>query len=219
MGWPEGNVKGGVSAEKNLLSLNQTLGEYCDFVAVFEIVIWNRTKYDLCDVRICDSLMGMKERGCDRNDGNECEAGIPYYTEVKAFCCELGLVPLSYQEIKKKRGQLVDPCRSVIRKMSIGRIMVTIVGGGLMSCENWENGNGSTSFFQNTATIRGRLRKECGKEAIFPIYVKSGVVKVIKEFNTCVEVRGEHPRRETMPATTADTEKATKEITEEATGA
>lgn len=157
-----------------------------DFSVTFEIVLTNCTCHQICDLSIIDSLMGLKGQPFNGDDDNNYGGELrPYFTNVDIIGCDNCLVPLRFDKIIKRCGELLDTCRSFIEPCSIARLMVRITGRGFLNpvtpSENEQTSVEKykwTTLMQNTAVVKGNILVDhCQKVPIFPIYIKSGIVK------------------------------------------
>ena len=157
-----------------------------DFSVTFEIVLTNCTCHQICDISIIDSLMGLKGKPFNDHDNNNFGGELrPYFTNVDIIGCDNCLVPLTFDRIIKHCGELLDTCRSYIEPCSIARLLVRITGRGFLNPVTPNEGEQTsvekykwTTLMQNSAVVRGNIIVDhCQKVPIFPIYIKSGIVK------------------------------------------
>lgn len=176
-----------IRAEKNLLNLNFMEGGYTsgpDFVATFEIILFNETRHKIKNISILDSLMGLSGLPSASPDtGGELR---PHYTNVEIIGCHPTLVPLSFDDIIAKGGELLDKCNSYLEPCSVANIRVRIAGNGILLSIDpttpTHDPTGTvrykyTSMLQNSAIINGEVCvSHCESVSIYPLYVKSGMV-------------------------------------------
>lgn len=157
-----------------------------DFSATFEIVLCNNSCHTVCNISVIDSLMGLKAKPFDGAGDNNFGGEVrPYFTNVEIIGCDSTLVPLKFDQIVEKCGELLDTCQSYLEPCAVARIMVRIAGRGFLNPVVPNTGTQTDSekarvvtLMQNTAIIRGNVVVDhCRKVPIYPIYVKSGLIK------------------------------------------
>ena len=176
-----------IRAEKNLLNLNFVESGFTsgpDFVATFEIILFNETNHKIKNISIIDSLMGLSglSSTSDVSIGGELR---PHYTNVEITGCHPTLVP-SFDEIIANGGELLDKRSSYLKPCSVANIRIRIGGNGiLLSIDPTTPTNDPTgttrfkytSMLQNSAIIHGEVcTSHCDSTPMYPLYIKSGVV-------------------------------------------
>ena len=176
-----------LSAEKTLLNLCFVEGGYTtgpDFCATFEIVLINQTCHKIKNISIIDSLMGLngEPTGVTGPSGGELR---PHYSNVEIIGHCPTLVPLSFDDIVERGGELLDKSQSYLDPCAIANIRVRIAGNGILNAVDPETNDQTTtgtqrfkytSMIQNTAMIKGDIcLNTCETVKIFPLYIKSGV--------------------------------------------
>jgi hypothetical protein len=174
-----------ITAEKNLLHLSYIgsgTTSRTDVTATYEIVIFNRSCYDLRNVSIVDSLLGL------RGDVDPMEGELrPYFTGVFIATPQQTLFPNTFNQIINGGNELLA-AGSYVPARSVATLQVRITGRGFFEATppgtgipvpGANNVSDISMAVQNTAVIRGDLIKNklCGCRSsvpIFPIYVKSG---------------------------------------------
>jgi hypothetical protein len=160
----------GLLAEKNLLSLCFTTDSPCNkrrFTAKYEIVLINQSNKCISDIKIKDSLFGSIAGCCP----------VIECVDVSVPACDKCNLLVQTQECERKKGILLEPCGSSVPPCSICTLILTIKG----FFEDQDSARLDLAYLQNTLIITGVIRKKssCGCETaqIFPIYVKSGIIK------------------------------------------
>jgi len=183
-----------ISVEKNVVNISylddfgNTSGP--DFIAIYELVLFNRSNCILKNLSVIDSFLGLDPEPLS-NGGGELR---PYFTNVSAVGYEPNIFPLTYDQIGTlNTGEILDTTQSFLPAKSITRILIRIAGRGFFIPTNPNTGSpvenpGFRSklayILQNTALIKGSFVEtdHCGNIVcdypIFPIYVKSGVSQI-----------------------------------------
>ena len=178
-----------ITAEKNLLNLSYLIEgsgiSGPDVSATYEIVIFNRSCHDICNLSIDDTFCGLLPNDFtpDGEFGGELR---PYFTGVDASTLYPTVVPNTFDQIVATKGQILA-AGSYVPAFSIVSILIRITGRGFLMPVTPNGGvqiTGSQTpnvsmCLQNTAIIKGDIkkRKSCGCHVcvpIFPLYVKSG---------------------------------------------
>ena len=189
-----------ITVEKHLLNLSY-LDNFSnisgpDFVAIYEIVLWNRSCLPLKNLSIVDSFLGLDPEPFDsaHNFGGELR---PYFTAVTAVGYETNIFPLTFEQIgNANTGEILDTTQSFLPPQSVTRVLVRITGRGFFNptnpVDNQPINNSSTKskvayILQNTALVKGSFIEvaHCKtiEHPIFPIYVRSGSNQATKNYN------------------------------------
>ena len=190
-----------IKVEKHLLNISY-LDNFSgisgpDFVAIYEIVLWNRSCLALKNLSIVDSFLGLDPEPFDssHNFGGELR---PYFTAVTAVGYEPNLFPLTFEQIgNANTGEILDTTQSYLPAQSITRVLVRITGRGFFTPTNPTDNQPIPDssikskvayILQNSAVIKGSFIEEghCNnniEHPIFPIYVRSGIAQVTSNFN------------------------------------
>ena len=191
-----------IKVEKHLLNISY-LDNYSnisgpDFVAIYEIVLWNRSCLPLKNLSIVDSFLGLDPEPFNSagNFGGELR---PYFTAVTSVGYESNIFPLTFEQIgNANTGEILDTTQSFLPPQSVTRVLVRISGRGFFNptnpVDNQPINNPNTIkskvayILQNSALIKGSFIEEghCNnniEHPIFPIYVRSGIAQVTSNFN------------------------------------
>lgn len=174
-----------ITAQKHLLLftlLDETASSELDMSVIYEIVIFNKSSYDLKDLVVDDSLFGLRPSTGPGDDGEL----DPNYTHVVIDCPGGTVTGNTFDEIVSSDGNLVAS-GSYVPAKSVCRIRVRVTGVGLLQAylpttgePDGTNRYASTVHVQNTVLISGTVnkKKSCGCytiASIYPIYVRSGI--------------------------------------------
>lgn len=174
----------GVCVEKNLLNLayNNCLTDSVS--GTYEIVITNKSCNKLTNLSIVDTFFGFRVPS-EEQSGSELN---PEFTNVQVLSCDESITPLSFDDIIKNNGQLLNTNKSYIPACSICVITVRITGTGLLLSNEANKSISITSLcVQNTSVVKGTLEvvDPCTccitEHPIFPIHVKSGEKQAANE--------------------------------------
>lgn len=186
-----------ITAEKNLLNISYvTEGgpiSSPDMVAIYEIIIFNRSPFKFTNVSIVDTFLGLYPNtlGSTGTFGGELR---PYFTNVAAEPSDPNMIPNTFEQIVANNGNLVAS-GSFIPPHSVASVIVRITGRGFFLATPPTSTGGATNQIpfstlpkfsmdvQNTALISGKITKRLSCHChvcapIFPIYVKSGIAKI-----------------------------------------
>jgi hypothetical protein len=158
-----------------------------EFSAIYEIVIFNNSKYNVDGLSVKDSFMGLYTSTISTNLSNTSSWNelAPYLTNVTVDCVDKSIKSNSFIDIMNNKGELLKSSSSMA-PYSVCNLIVRMTGRGRLSTLDPITSTSITTgplpssvaalplYMNNSAIVKGSFACTCGcgSKIFRPLYIK-----------------------------------------------